>query len=177
MTIKFGLNFLYHLTTKHVPRILNDDMPGTFEFDKRGYFVKESCGEVVIVMVRENGADGDVRVTCATREKTAVDGKDYQGGTFVIPFRSGETTKLLRIPIIDDMSATEKEEVFEVEIISIDCEGAVIGAKKSTTVNIANDENFAQLLDNMMDLTNSQLDDLSLYRSNWMDQLKVSLLE
>ena len=60
------------------------------------------------------------------------------------------------------------------EIVSVDCEGAVIGAKKSTTVNIANDENFAQLLDNMMDLTNSQLDSLSLYRSSWMDQLKVS---
>ena len=149
-------------------------MPGTFEFDKRGYFVKESCGEVVIVIIRENGTDGDVRVTCATREKTAVDGKDYQGGTFDILFRTGETTKLLRIPIIDDMSATEKEEVFEVEIVSVDCEGAVIGAKKSTTVNIANDENFAQLLDNMMDLTNSQLDSLSLYRSSWMDQLKVS---
>ena len=149
-------------------------MPGTFEFDKRGYFVKESCGEVVIVMIRENGADGDVKVTCETHEKTAVDGKDYQGGTFVVLFRSGETTKLLRIPIIDDMSATEKEEVFEVEIVSIDCEGAVIGAKKSTTVNIANDENFATLLDNMMDLTNSQLDSLSLYRSSWMDQLKVS---
>ena len=64
--------------------------------------------------------------------------------------------------------------MFEVEIVSVDCEGAVIGAKKSTTVNIANDENFAQLLDNMMDLTNSQLDSLSLYRSSWMDQLKVS---
>ena len=133
-------------------------MPGTFEFDKRAYFVQESCGDVLIVIIRKNGADRDVRVTCATREKTAVDGKDYQGGTFDILFRSGETTKLLRKPIIDDMSATEKEEVFE-----------VIGAKKSTTVNIANDVNLAQLLDNMMDLTNSQLDSLSLYRSSWMD--------
>ena len=50
----------------------------------------------------------------------------------------------------------------------------MIRAKKSTTVNIVNDENFAKLLDNMMDLTNSQLDSLSLYRSSWMDQLKVS---
>ena len=56
-----------------------------------------------------------------------MEGKDYVGGTFAVRFRSGETTKLLRIPIIDDMSATEKEEVFEVEIADIDCEGAVIG--------------------------------------------------
>ena len=101
---------VYFFPQKPFTRILNDDLPGTFEFDKRGYFVKESCGEVVIVIIRNNGTDGDVRVTCATREKTAVDRKDYQGGTFDILFRSGETTKLLMIPIIDDMSATEKEE-------------------------------------------------------------------
>ena len=43
-------------------RILNDDFPGVFSFEKRGYFVKESCGHVAIVIVRENGADGDVQV-------------------------------------------------------------------------------------------------------------------
>ena len=58
-------------------------------------------------------------------------------------------------------------------ILTDQSQGAVIGAKKTTTVNIANDENFAQLLNNMMELTNSQLDGLSLYRSSWTDQLKV----
>ena len=42
-------------------RILNDDMPGTFEFEQRGYFVKESCGEAVLTILRENGADGEVK--------------------------------------------------------------------------------------------------------------------
>ena len=58
-------------------------------------------------------------------------------------------------------------------ILTDQSQGAVIGAKKTTTVNIANDENFAQLLNNMMELTNSQLDGLSLYRSSWTDQFKV----
>ena len=44
-----------------------------------------------------------------------MEGKDYVGGTFAVRFRSGETTKLLRIPIIDDMSASGTEEFFEVE--------------------------------------------------------------
>ena len=35
-------------------------MPGTFEFEQRGYFVKESCGEAVLTILRENGADGEV---------------------------------------------------------------------------------------------------------------------
>ena len=44
-------------------KILNDDLPGTFQFEKRAYFVKESCGKAEIVVFRECGADGDVEVS------------------------------------------------------------------------------------------------------------------
>ena len=53
------------------------------------------------------------------------------------------------------------------------CEGAVIGAKKSTIVTIANDELFNETLDNIMDLTQANLEDLKLYQSSWMEQIKV----
>ena len=53
------------------------------------------------------------------------------------------------------------------------CEGAVIGAKRSTIVTIANDELFNQTLDNIMDLTQANLEDLKLYRSSWLEQIKV----
>ena len=43
-------------------KILNDDLPGTFQFERRAYFVKESCGEAEIVIIREFGADGNVEV-------------------------------------------------------------------------------------------------------------------
>ena len=43
--------------------ILNDDDPGTFKFEKRGHFVKESCGTAVVTVFRENGADGRVGVS------------------------------------------------------------------------------------------------------------------
>ena len=112
-------------------KILNDDLPGTFQFEKRVYFVKESCGEAEIVIFRECGADGDVEVRfvrimisrdelCVaqihfrTNDRTARDGKDFMGGDFRVLFRTGETEKLVRIPIIDDMSAVGKEEYFEV---------------------------------------------------------------
>ena len=42
--------------------VLNDDEPGTFSFDKHGIYVKESCGEVMVTVYRENGADGTVQV-------------------------------------------------------------------------------------------------------------------
>ena len=70
------------------------------------------------------------QVTCITRDNTAFDGKDYTGhnkkikifyshyyilgGKLTVLFRSGETTKLLKIPIINDLSCVGKEEVFEV---------------------------------------------------------------
>ena len=44
--------------------ILNDDEPGTFSFDKRGYFVKESCGTAVFTVYREDGADGNAPGSC-----------------------------------------------------------------------------------------------------------------
>ena len=128
-----------------------------------------------MVLQRENGADGDVVVTCVTQDKTAIDGKDYIGGTYKILFRSGETTKLLKIPIINDMSADEKAEVFEVEITDINCEGAYTGSRRKTIVTIANDENFNQILDNMMDLTTASLDDISLFRTSWSEHFKDSI--
>ena len=56
-------------------KILNDDLPGTFQFEKRAYFVKESCGKAEIIVFRECGADGDVEV-----------GRGYRG-------RGGEATQ------------------------------------------------------------------------------------
>jgi hypothetical protein len=48
--------------------ILNDDDPGTFKFDKRGHFVKESCGKATVTVFRENGADGTVKVRNGFKE-------------------------------------------------------------------------------------------------------------
>ena len=48
----FVIFYLPIYPSSPIPRILPAALPGTFEFDKRGYFVKESCGEVVIVLVR-----------------------------------------------------------------------------------------------------------------------------
>ena len=61
----------------------------------------------------------------------------------------------------------------KIEIYDLSCEGALIGTKSSTIVTIANDELFNETLDNIMDLTQANLEDLKLYQSNWMEQIKV----
>ena len=37
--------------------------PGTITFEKRGYLVKESCGEAEIAVLRQNGA-GKLKQKC-----------------------------------------------------------------------------------------------------------------
>ena len=57
----------------------------------------------------------DLQVKYRTIDQSAFDGKDFVGTKDgVISFKSGETTKDILIPIIDDMSATGTDEYFEV---------------------------------------------------------------
>ena len=157
--------------------ILNDDEPGTFGFDKRGHFVKESCGEAVLTVYREDGADGDIEVKYRTVNKTAKEGKDFVGvSEGILYFKHSETNKEIKIEIIDDMSASGSEEYFEVELYEVNCEGAKLGDISRTTVTIANDEEFQEILDNMLALTNANLSELSLYQSSWKKQLKDAML-
>ena len=67
--------------------------PGVIQFEKRGYLVKESVGDAEINVVRQNGADGVVKVKWSTQDKTAVNGKDYTGGSDIITFNHGEVQK------------------------------------------------------------------------------------
>ena len=72
--VKLGRTSIMEIT------ILNDDEPGTFQFEKRGHLVKESCGNAVISVIRQNGADGDVTIKWRTVDKTAISGKAFVGG-------------------------------------------------------------------------------------------------
>ena len=64
--------------------------PGCLQFEKRGYLVKESCGDAEIGVLRQNGADGIISVKWRTIDKSAINGKDYSGGEGEIKFRHGE---------------------------------------------------------------------------------------
>ena len=112
--------------------------PGTLQFEKRGYLVKESCGDAEIALVRQNGADGVISVKWRSIDKTAINGKDYNGGEGEIKFNHGETHQLLRIPIVNDMEF-EKDENFEIEIFEPQG-GAKLGKISRTAVTITNDD-------------------------------------
>ena len=52
---------LGHISVMEVV-IIDDDNPGTFQFGKSIYLVKESWREAVICVIRSNGADGEVTI-------------------------------------------------------------------------------------------------------------------
>ena len=66
--------------------------PGNLQFEKRGYLVKESCGNAEIGVLRQNGADGIISVKWRTIDKSAINGKDYVGGEGEVKFGHGEVS-------------------------------------------------------------------------------------
>jgi len=153
--------------------ILNDDEPGVIQFEKRGYLVKESVGDAEINVLRQNGADGVVKVKWSTQDKTAVNGKDYTGGSDIITFNHGETQQIIRIPIVNDM-VFERDEMFEV-ILSDPEGGAKVGGINRTAVTITNDDEFNSVLNRLMLMTNTNVDEMRVHNETWAQQLKDAM--
>jgi len=166
--VKLGRTSIMEIT------ILNDDEPGSFQFEKRGHLVKESCGDAVLSVVRENGADGDIEVKWRTIDKTAVEGKDYEGGEGVLQFKHGETQRDIKIPIKDDMEA-EKDENFEVELYEVDG-GATLGKFAKTAVTITNDDEFNNVMNKLMLMTNANVDEMRVHNETWAQQVKDAMV-
>lgn len=64
--------------------------PGIVMFEKRGTVVKESAGKVSVGVTRVKGSDGDISVKWKTIDKSAISGKDFEGGTGELFFKHGE---------------------------------------------------------------------------------------
>ena len=124
-------------------------------------------------MVRQNGADGEVSIRYKTIDKTAVNKKDYEGGEGVINFNHGESTHLLKIPIIDDYEF-EKDESFEIELFE-PTGGAKLGKINRTAVTITNDDAFNSVLQKMLVNVDANIDSMRVHRSTWAQQLKDAM--
>ena len=55
-------------------------------------------------------------------------------------------------------------------------EGAKFGSIPRTTVTIASDEEYDDIINNMIAMTEAQLSELSLYQSSWSKQIKNAML-
>ena len=77
--------------------------PGNLQFEKRGYLVKESCGDAEIGVLRQNGADGIISIKWRTIDKSAINGKDYTGGEGEVKFKHGEVRHMSMKTLLDDI--------------------------------------------------------------------------
>lgn len=153
--------------------ILNDDEPGTIQFKKRGWLVTESIGNVAISVVRLNGADGEVSVKWRTIDKSAINGKDFIGGSGVLTFKHTEVEIHLEIPIVNDLTI-EKDEHFEIELYEASG-GAQIGTINKTMVTITNDDDFDSVMDRVTMMTNANVDAIKVYSETWASQFKDAM--
>lgn len=153
--------------------ILNDDEPGMVMFQKRGFLVKESIGKAIIPVVRKNGADGEITVKWRSIDKTAISGRDFEGGEGVLVFKHTEIEQNIEIPIIDDMTP-EKDEHFEIELFD-PTGGAKLGQINRTAVTITNDDDFNNVLANMMIMTNANVHALQVHHETYLSQIKDAL--
>ena len=128
------------------------------EFEETITLVKESIGKAEIKVVRANGADGRVSVHYRTKDIDAIATKDYEGtcskvdpsaslslsvsllaaAQSEIVFEHGEISKIIAIPIVNDLEA-EKDESFAVELYD-PTGGAQLGKHTKTVVTIINDD-------------------------------------
>jgi len=116
----------------------NDFRPGVIVFSAPSYAVAENGSNVIVTLLRTNGALGVVSVQFTTGGGTATPGLDYmpQGGTVL--FGNNQTTQTLVIPIIDD-TLVEGDETFGVTIYN-PSGGVTIAGPTNVTVTIVDNE-------------------------------------
>lgn len=100
--------------------------------------VAENAGSVEITVQRAGETAGAVSVSYGTLSGTATADADFTAATGVVTLASGETTKTISIPILND-NAAEADETFTVFLFA-PTGGATLGARTAETVTILDND-------------------------------------
>ena len=106
-----------------------------FEYDSD--MVNENDGSISLNILRTDGSFGELSVSYATSDGSAVTGTDYTMSSSSLTFADGETTKTVVIDITDD-STYESDESFTVQLSNLVGDGT-LGTSVST-ITILDDE-------------------------------------
>ena len=87
-----------------------------------------------ITVVRVGGTNGNLSVDYATADGTAIAGQDYTATSGTLNFTSGETSKTIQVPILDD-AVTEQDENFTISLRNTS-NPEVVGAPSIQIVNV-----------------------------------------
>lgn len=153
--------------------IVDDDEPGIIAFGQRMFVVAESSKKIVIPVLREQGADGDVKVKWKAVDGTAKRGRDYLCTDGELTFGHGIISQDIEIEIVDDVEE-EKDEYFEVVLMEPKG-GAKIGHINRTMITITNDDDYNTFMGSIMKKVNINRDNFRLRRDEWIEQIKSAI--
>lgn len=139
---------------------INDDdaVPGTIQFKLPTQEVSEADGKVTVLVSRVGGDGGVVSVRYLNDEGSAKAGSDIAPATGVLVWADGDMADKSFDVSINNDSVREAREHFVVKL-ELPQGGATLGARKSATIYIANDD---QLTDTDKDGTADTLDNCPL---------------
>ncbi len=115
--------------------ILDNEQAGIFKLDKAVYSVAESAGFLSLNVLR-TGANlaANVSVTLIATDGTAKNGVNYTTPTGPVTFTAGQTTQLVKVPILRDFVVTGSQ-TFALALANA-TSGATLGAPATATVTI-----------------------------------------
>lgn len=112
---------------------------GSVEFESGFYSFEESNGTATLVVRRQGGTAGELRVQFDMAPNNATEYEDYIPFSGELVFAPGETIKTITIPLLDD-TVTEALEYFTIELTNPT--GGALGRQPFSTVEIISDDNL-----------------------------------
>ena len=127
--------------------IIDDDEPGYAALDET-LMVDETSKEIYVTVYRRRGADGRVTVDYATSDGSCKAGVDYVDTKGTIVFETGETSKVITIPTVENNVPTVGDQ-FMVHLKN-PTGGLVMSKRCDCTVKVQGDDAVSRLAEEVM---------------------------
>ncbi len=118
--------------------VLDNDVPGTFEFSAASVTVRESAARAVVTVRRTGGTAGNATVGYRTLDGTATGGADYTTTSGTLVFGLGVLSRTFSVPLLRD-TAIEGDEVVLLALHSPGS-GGVLGPLSAAALTIVDDD-------------------------------------
>jgi len=169
--------------------ILNDDDPGTVGFPDVTMTCHTNSKTVKLKVVRKDGDDGNVLCFVKTISGTAIAGTHFkpieeaeaappEGETESIPaneihFIHQQREAVIEVELIPGSDLTNK--TFTVEITSLEPEGCKMGAVTKCTVILSDDQEYKDLMQQVVKLMDEEVGDYQIGTSSWGEQFHAAM--
>jgi hypothetical protein len=139
------------------------NQPQTIQFNAPALNVPENASGVNLIVTRTGGSVGVATVDYATSDGTATQKGDYTIKVGTLKFAAGETSKIIPVPIVNDVFV-EGDETFTATLSNPTGTGVSLGSQSTVTVTIMDNDDTAP--------TSNPIDDADFFvRQHYLDFL------